>query len=80
MKKKLPAVESGRFIQMYEDTWYRMDNPGVEECCDCGLIHHVEFKLVRGTLFWRARVDRRATTAARKRSGIRVLTKKPKKT
>jgi hypothetical protein len=74
--KKLPAVESSRFIQMYEDTWYRMDSPGVEECCDCGLVHHVEWKIHNGTIFWRARVNRRATNAARKRDGIKVVKRK----
>lgn len=74
--KKLPQVESKRVEQMYEDTWYKLDTPTVEECCDCGLIHHIEYKMFNGRILWRATLDRRATNAARKRDGITVKKRK----
>lgn len=59
-------------IQMKEDTWYRLDSPEISECCDCGLVHHTEYKIEKGRLLWRAVTDVRATIAARKRLGIKI--------
>lgn len=37
-----------------------------EQCCSCGLIHKVDFKFVNGKLQFKATVDNRATSAARR--------------
>jgi Zn-finger protein len=38
------------------------------QCCDCGLVHRVDFHTSpRGTLFFRVRRDNRATAAVRRR-------------
>jgi hypothetical protein len=60
------------FIQMHEGTWYALESPQIDECCDCGLVHHTEFMLEKGRLFWRAAVDKKATAAARERDNIKV--------
>lgn len=73
MRKKLPPVHALP-IQMVEDTWYKLDSPEITECCDCGLIHHTEYMMQGGRMFWRAVTDPKATRAARKRHGI-VITK-----
>lgn len=39
-----------------------------EQCCDCGLIHRLDFRLVDGRIEFRTRRDNRATAAARRRS------------
>jgi hypothetical protein len=39
-----------------------------EQCCDCGLIHRLDFRLVGGRIEFRTRRDNRATAAARRRS------------
>jgi hypothetical protein len=53
--------------------WYVLRTPELTECCGCGLVHHTEYKLdENGRLLWRAREDKRATRAARKREGIRI--------
>ena len=60
-------------IQMYENTWYAMESPQIDECCDCGLVHHTEFMMDKGRIFWRAVRDDKATAAARKAAGIKVI-------
>jgi len=42
-----------------------------EQCCDCGLIHRLDFRLVDGRIEFRTRRDNRATAAARRRSRAR---------
>jgi hypothetical protein len=36
-----------------------------EQCCDCGLIHRLNFRIVDGRIEFRTRRDERATDAAR---------------
>jgi hypothetical protein len=38
-----------------------------EQCCDCGLIHRLDFRIVDGRIEFRARRDDRATAAARRK-------------
>ena len=54
-----------RTIQVYEHKWYRVGYVPLHECCDCGLVHRVEYKLERGMIFERWRVDRAETKRAR---------------
>src|SRR5262245_61507382 len=35
-----------------------------EQCCDCGLIHRLDFRIVDGRIEFRTRRDDRATAAA----------------
>jgi len=37
-----------------------------EQCCDCGLIHRLDFRIVDGKVEFRTRRDDRATSAARR--------------
>ena len=37
-----------------------------EMCCDCHLVHIVDYRIVDGTIEFRARRDVRATAAARR--------------
>jgi hypothetical protein len=37
-----------------------------EQCCDCGLIHRLDFKVVDGRVEFRTRRDDRATAAVRR--------------
>ncbi len=37
-----------------------------EQCCSCGLIHKTDFRVVGGTLQFRAVTDKRATAAVRR--------------
>lgn len=35
-------------------------------CCDCGLVHRMDFRILRGRVQFRARRDNRATAAGRR--------------
>jgi hypothetical protein len=37
-----------------------------EQCCDCGLIHRLDFRIVDSKVEFRTRRDDRATSAARR--------------
>jgi hypothetical protein len=55
--------------QMKAGTWYALQHDiEVTECCSCGLVHETEYKLERGRIWWRSRVNSQATTAARRKS------------
>jgi hypothetical protein len=66
------------FDRLMDNEWHipRRKNYGMQ-CCDCGLIHRVDFRLVtrpNGTksVAVRARRDDKATKLARKALGIKV--------
>ena len=54
-----------RVISYGEWTRPRMRNFR-EQCCDCGLIHRLDFRIVDGRVEFRTRRDDRATAAARR--------------
>ena len=74
---KLTPVDPAS-IQMEPGKWYRLDSPEITECCDCSLVHHTEYMFEGGRMFWRSVVDKKATAAARKRNGIKVVRTKVK--
>ena len=37
-----------------------------EQCCDCGLVHRLDFRIVEGQIEFRTRRDDRATAAVRR--------------
>lgn len=57
-----------------DDGWTEWINPGIPykmRCCDCGLVHNLEFNIDKGRVLFRARRNMRATSASRsKRNGI----------
>lgn len=59
-------------VQTEPGKWYRFDSEELTECCDCSLVHFVEYRFEGGRMFWRAKVDRRATREKRKENGIAV--------
>lgn len=66
-------------VQMIEGVWYALQHDiEVTECCHCGLVHETQYKLERGRIWWRTKVNSQATTAARKRAGVRIVTASPK--
>lgn len=62
MKKKRQQAS----IQLWDGAWYKLDDSYWHECCDCGLVHSVSFKLENGSLFYQWKTDKRQTALARK--------------
>lgn len=57
------------YAQVYEGEWVRPVHRGFrEQCCDCGLIHVFDFRVVNGRQveFMVRKVDRRATANVRR--------------
>ena len=53
-------------IQLWDGSWYKIDDGYWHECCDCGLVHDVDYKLENGIIFMRWHVNKRQTKSARK--------------
>lgn len=60
-----PPVEPNEWVQPV------MDNYGMM-CCDCGLVHRLDFRVQNGRVQFRARRDERATGQVRRWNGITV--------
>lgn len=57
--------------QMREGTWYALQHDiEVTECCDCGMVHETHYKLERGRIWWRSKVNHQATAAARAKRAL----------
>lgn len=66
-----PDVTKRKFdnFQVVEGRWYSIawgKEPFLEECCDCGLVHKVKYRLRRGRIEVSYSVDQRRTKAARR--------------
>jgi hypothetical protein len=69
-KARIPSV------QIYDGDWHALSHFTHDECCECGAVHRVEFKLDNGRVFGRYTLDRQATAAARAAAGITVKRRK----
>jgi hypothetical protein len=56
-----------RYHVMADGEWLRPRKRGFKEmCCDCHLVHQLEFRINDGKIEFRATRDERATAAARR--------------
>lgn len=55
-----------KYTQRYDAEWFRLPRKHYLVCCDCGLVHLVQTKLVGRTVFMRAWRDRRRTALRRR--------------
>lgn len=57
-----------KYDQLVDGEWMTPVRKGFkEQCCGCGLVHIVDYRLVDGKIQFRATVDNRATAAARRK-------------
>jgi hypothetical protein len=69
-----------RYRQQFEGEWVQPRRRGWRmACCDCGLVHRVNFRLRAGKIQLQAYRDNRATAARRRRGKARQPGKAPKK-
>jgi len=55
------------YPQLHDGEWISPVKRGFrEQCCDCGLVHVVDFRTKNNELQFRARRDDRATAAVRR--------------
>lgn len=56
-----------KYNQIEDNEWVKPIRKGFKEaCCDCGLVHRTEFRLVDGVILFRSVRDNRATAAVRR--------------
>jgi hypothetical protein len=60
-------------VQIEPDKWYALGDYDRQICCDCCLVHTLEYKLDKGRIFERVTVDEKATAAERQKHGIKVV-------
>ena len=56
------------YQQLWDGSWYKLDDTYLHQCCGCGLVHKIDFKLENGVLFQRFAVDEKETRKARRKS------------
>jgi hypothetical protein len=52
-------------VQIWDNKWY-LEKFDMHECCDCGLVHDVEYKVENGRIFTRWKRNDTATKKVRK--------------
>lgn len=68
-----------KYPQVYEGEWVRPIKKGYKmQCCDCGLVHKVDFKISGRHVLLRAFRDERATAAVRRGKQSKAKIKKLK--
>lgn len=56
-----------KYETLEDDEWVRPKHRGFKfMCCDCSLVHVLDFKIEDGEVVFRARRDKKATAAARR--------------
>lgn len=64
-----------RYKKVKAGEWQQPIKRGYKEvCCDCGLVHHMDFRIYRGRVQYRAWRANRLTAQLRKREGITCKT------
>ena len=62
-----------RYHTLADGEWIRPVRNGFRErCCDCGLVHIVDYRVTDGVLEFRVRRDQRATTKARRNGAVKL--------
>ena len=68
-------MATNKYTQILDGEWIRTIKRGYsEQCCDCGLVHDIQFRIVDGRVEYRAVRNNRATAAccrARRKKGKR---------
>jgi hypothetical protein len=65
------ARKRPKSIQMWDGSWY-LDKFEKHECCDCGLVHVVEYKVEKGRILTNWKRDDKETEEVRAELGIKV--------
>ena len=62
------------YYQRVDGEWFEVEHRSHQiRCCDCGLVHKLNFRLRKGKIQIQAFRDNRATGQRRRRLGIRVV-------
>ncbi len=57
--------------QVYEGEWVDVTDGTVTACCDCGLVHVVEYTVLKGRILRRLFVDKTRTRTRRRTKHVK---------
>lgn len=61
-------MSATKYYQVTEREWIRIPRRGhIDQCCDCGLTHRLNYRIVNGALEMQTFLDKRATAATRRK-------------
>lgn len=63
-------------VQVWDGKWY-LDKFDQHECCDCGLVHDVAYKVEHGKIFTQWKVNERETAKARRARALEKARRQP---
>ncbi len=63
-----------RTVQVTDGVWYELGDFDRDICCHCSLVHLTEYKVEKGRILFRTKVDHKETAKLRKQHGIKVTT------
>lgn len=69
-------MKRDEYQQIWDGSWYKLDDHYLHQCCDCGLAHSVTYKMEKGTLFYRWNINEKETKAARLANRLAAKAKK----
>jgi len=55
-----------RTVQINDGSWYLLSDYTRDVCCDCSLVHDVDYKIENGKILVKTTVNRRETNRLRK--------------
>jgi hypothetical protein len=56
-----------KYIQVEDGDWIQPVARGhKEQCCDCGLVHSTDYRVIDGQVWYKTKRDLRATAAVRR--------------
>ena len=61
-----------RTVQINDGSWYAQADYTRDICCDCCLVHDVDYKFENGVLMVKTTVNRRETNKLRKQHRVTV--------
>jgi hypothetical protein len=62
-----------KYTQVKEGVWTsELWSRNLDQCCDCGLVHEVSYRIVKGVLQSRSTYARGETAKIRKQDGIEI--------
>jgi hypothetical protein len=61
-----------RTVQIMDGAWYQQHDYTRDICCDCCMVHDMDYKVENGVIWFRATVNQRETNKLRKKHGIKV--------
>ncbi len=57
------------YPQVYDGEWLEVANHNEHrvQCCDCGLVHSIKYRVIKGRIHFRTKLNMRATAAVRRK-------------